>query len=84
MSHHKDTLADHMNDLGKDFMKHSPAEQRLIAEAVVEFAAGTMLKMTGNDRLGNALTDVAMQNAFDANLTGKDLADLYGTYKHLV
>jgi len=84
MAHHHDSIDDHVGKLITDFNKHTPDEQQHIMQAFLEMGAGQMAKMAGFDNLGNALTNASVQDALDANLTGKDLHDLYGTYRHFV
>ncbi len=79
-----DDLGQHLGDLGKDFLKHSPAEQRMIEEALILGVAGKAFKMAGYNGIGDAMNQQAMQDVLDAHLTPQDMADLYGLARHVL
>jgi len=90
-------LGDINKDLGtirKDINAHAnPSEQQHFSAGMTEMMAGQGLKelskifnqmgiqVPGMDQMEKNLTSQGMQDLFDANLTGKDLKDLYSLKK---
>ena len=81
---HSDTFGDHVTKLGQDLFAHTPEEQQHLLQAFLEGTAGTMLKMTGNDVLGDGLQNLAKNELAQGHLTFGDKWDIYKTVDHLV
>jgi len=78
------TFEHNMDTLAKDLAAHTPDEQQHIMQGLVEGIAGTALKMTGNDALGNAVQDMAKIDFDKGNLSFGDYGDIFKTVHDLV